>query len=213
MPHIEGHEEEKKRPTSFAQARAVMGMEGIESKSLLEDFAKSIEEQTQDAIDAAAKESEDKSFWGNFLTLGTTIACVALDLGTAGGCTVMGALAGIGTRIGVDAAGDAEGAVPAFTEAPDAKYYRKQGAELEDALEQNIADLEEFHANEWMTDLTMQMTDSWNAYRMASMGEGIWGAGKEVTKTGTGSIDSLWENMWENTKLPEGTNIEDILVT
>ena len=172
--------EERSRPTSFAEATAVTKMRGIEDISTMESWFDDYQDQLQDATDAAAEQTEDKGFWGNLVTIGTTVGCYLLDPTKGALCTAGGVVAGVGTRVAVDWADDAEKQEPGEAVGPDVDYYRDKIPGLVDDLNDSKEKLDNFHANEWKRDVLLQLNDTFTAVKLgAGMDKlGLFSAGE-----------------------------------
>ena len=175
-------EEDRSRPKSFGEAVALSKMRGIEDASKMESWLDNYQDKLQDAADKAAGQTENKGFWGNLLTLGTTLACIAADAATMGGCTVAGLVAGTAARTVTDWGDPAEKAVPDEAVGPDVAYYRNKIPGLVEDLNSSKEALEDFHANEWKRDVLLQLNDTWTAARIGSgMKEmGLFSLGEEA---------------------------------
>lgn len=192
--------EERSRPTSFGEAQALTKMGAIEDASTIEKWLDNYQDKLQDAADAAAEQTEDKGFWGNLVTIGSTIACSALDLATGGTCTVTGLALGTGARIAVDMADDAEKQVPDYAVGPDVDYYRNKIPGLVDDLNDSKEKLDSFHANEWKRDVLLQLNDTFTAVKLgADMSKlGLFSAGEAAGEVAgeelaTSTVDSIFE--------------------
>ena len=160
--------EDRDRPTSFAEAQATTRMGEIEDVSTIASWMDSYQDKLQDAADAAAEQTEDKGFWGNAVTIGATVGCMALDLATGGVCTIAGLVLGSGARMLSDESNDAEEMVPGKAVGPDVDYYRNKIPGLVDDLNSSKEKLDSFHANEWKRDVLIQLNDTMTAVQLGS---------------------------------------------
>ena len=190
--------EERDRPVSFAEAKATTTMGAIEDASTIESWLDNAKDNLNDAVSAAAEQTEDKGFWGNLVTIGSTVGCMALDLATGGTCTIAGLALGTAARIAVDATDDAEKQVPGEAVGPDVDYYRNKIPGLVDDLNEGKEKLDNFHANEWKRDVLLQLGDTFTAVQIgAEMDKlGIFSEslsfkmGEEVAAS---TVDSIFE--------------------
>ena len=154
---------------SFKEAGARMKIGAMQSLSKIEDWYNDQEANLQSKIDDAAKETENKDFFGNLATIGTTLGCMAFGPGLLGACAVAGTIAGGVTRVGVDVFGDAEKGVERFNaEPPKTKYYRDKAPELADKLNDYADSVSDALANEWKADLLKQFGDTLSAAKLGS---------------------------------------------
>ena len=192
--------EERSRPTSFAEAISKTKMGGIEDISKMGAWFDNFQDKLQDAADAAAEQTEDKGFWGNAFTIGTTIGCYLLDPTKGALCAAAGVAAGTGARIVTDWGDPAEKAAEEVGEAvgPDVDYYRDKIPGLVDDLNDSKEKLDNFHANEWKRDVLLQLGDTFTAVQIgAEMDKlGIFSEslsfkmGEEVAAS---TVDSIFE--------------------
>ena len=189
-------EENKSRPTSFGEAAALSKMRGIEDASSMASWFDNYQDKLQDAADQAARQTENKGFWGNLLTIGTTLGCVYATGGTmTAQCVAAGVGAGTGARIVTDMGDPAEDAVPDDAVGPDVNYSSKET-------------LENFHANEWKRDVLLQLNDTWTAVQIGSgMNElGLFSLGEEA---GEETVSIIGDKFFDTPSLfePQLTNL------
>jgi len=200
-------EEDRSRPTSFAEAQAITKMGAIEDTSKIAAWFENYQDKLQDAADKAARQTENKNLWGNLLTIGATVGCMLLDPTKGGLCTMAGIGAGTTARIVTDWGDPAEEAAKQVGEAvgPDVDYYRNKIPGLEKDLNSSKEKLDDFHANEWKRDVLLQLNDTMTAARIGSnmsdlglfsAGEGAAAAGDTVSLLSpddTNVLDSIFE--------------------
>ena len=141
----------------------------IESLDQIQTAAKTAQDKLTAAGKAVQKESEDKSFWGSLVTMGTTLGCAAFGPLSVGACAVAGAVTGGVTKMGIDLFGDSEADVRSFNvKPPETKYYRAQGAEMADKLNENAEYLKDYIDNEWKVDLLSTVQDAVSSFQLTS---------------------------------------------
>lgn len=187
-----------RRPTSFAKAYATTKIGATHALSDIKDWAKSYQDEIDSATKAGQEEQEDKNLWGKLATWGTTLGCLAVTGGTGmGGCVALGTAMGGATRYAIDKGNDWEDAIPQAVEDLDVKYYRDKVPEIAEEINMQAENLQDWNDNMWKADLMAQLGDSWNAYKMGSMGikmskAGIFGEGaKEHFADAPGRLPSM----------------------
>ena len=183
-------------------------MGAIEDASTIEKWIDNYQDKLQDAADAAVEQTEDKGFWGNLLTIGTTVGCMLLDPTKGALCAAAGVVTGTGARIAVDMADDAEEQVPDYAVGPDVDYYRNKIPGLVDDLNDSKEKLDNFHANEWKRDVLLQLNDTWTAVQIGSgMNElGLFSLGEEA---GEETVSIIGDKFFDTPSLfePQLTNL------
>ena len=197
-------EEDRSRPTSFAEAKAETQMRALEDTSKTAAWFDNYQDKLQDAADPAARQTENKGFWGNLLTIGTTVGCYLLDPAKGGTCALIGLGAGTAARTITDWGDPAEEAVPDEAVGPDVDYYRDKIPGLVNDLNNSKEKLDNFHANEWKRDVLLQLNDTMTAAKIgAGIGElGLFSAGEGaaagdtvamLSGSETNALDSIFE--------------------
>ena len=176
-----------RKPISFAEAYATTKIGATHAMSSIDSWAKGYEDQLEAAAEAGRKEQEDKGFWGKLATWGTTLGCAAVSVATTagttlGGCVALGTAVGAATRYGIDKGNDWEDSIPQAVEGLDVKYYRDKIPEISEEINDAADNLQDWNDNMWKADIMAQLGDSWDAYKMGSMGvkmaqSGIFGEG------------------------------------
>ena len=163
--------EESKRPASFKEAGSKMQMGAIEALSAIDKWLQKGQDRLSSAVKDYTEETEDKGFWGNLATLGTTAGCLIFTGGTGlGGCVAAGTAAGAVVRGGIDYFQEGDEAIRDFVtgEPPKTKYYKNKAPEVAKALDGQADKLRDVVDSEWKTDILKQLNDSMTAYSMAS---------------------------------------------
>ena len=207
--------EDRKRPTSFGEAGAKLKMGAIESLSDISEWAEGYQDQLKDAQKAAKESSEDKGVFGTLLTWGTTGLCVYATGGLSiGECVALGTAVGTATRAGIDWADDAEELIPGTATPVATKFYNDKSAEIAKDLNESADALHDFHANEWKSDLLLQVNDTWTAYKMASGAKDLgWFDEKDIVEeaaeevVGTGSEFFNMDSLFDTKLIDIDTNI------
>ena len=206
--------EKRERPKSFAEASAVTKMRGMEDISAIEDWVEGLTDKLQDAADSAAEQTEDKGFWGNLLTIGTTVGCMLLDPTKGAVCALVGIGAGTGARAVVDWLNPAEAEAAVIdidANKPDVNYYRNKIPDLEKTLTADKDALENFHANEWKRDALLQLNDTWSAVQLGSGLNklGLFAGEKVAEEVGKEMVESTLEGELETDLFNTVLNLDE----